>query len=174
MVTNYGVLLLDVDGVLSNFCKGLLEAIGSDKTEEDITEWNLFAVIEPELVQTAKDVMNNSDFWLGLDPYPEAISSFSHYRDNSEEIYFVTSPWVTCYGWEHARRAWLKYHFSADASSIIFTRAKHLLRGDTLIDDNYEYALEYLTDNPLSDVYLYTRPYNEGRVLPKRMKRLQW
>jgi 5'(3')-deoxyribonucleotidase len=135
---------LDVDGVLADFVGGYLrlleEHTGIIAKHEQITQFDLGASLGLTKEQSTRMKIAVSDahrFARTLDVYPGALDGVRRLQEVAN-VWIATSPWNSNPTWTHDREWWLREHFGIPASRITHTAAKHLLRGDYLIDDKTE------------------------------------
>lgn len=133
--------LVDVDGVLADFIGGMIamlnERCNTSYTREQVTEFDFTAALGMSREQAAatKRMIGNADrFARHLDVYPGAIDGMRRLREIAD-VHIVTSPWNSNPTWTHDREAWLSQHFGIHHSDVTHTSAKHLMRGDVLVDD---------------------------------------
>lgn len=125
---NKKVLLIDMDGVVANFRKYILDnstitaAEFDSGTEEVSDRVDNFCIANPTIFEH-------------LEPIEGAIESvtklFEHY-----DIYFCSTPMYLVPESYKSKRIWLEKHFGELASRrLILTHRKDLIKGDILIDD---------------------------------------
>lgn len=154
-------VLFDVDGVLANFTRAVLDAVAPDTSDDEVVEWDIFAMLDARGVgETARAVAADADFWRGLPLFPDATTIVAAVR-RVRPVVFATSPWPFCAGWAEARRAWLREHFGASGDEVVITSAKDRIRGATLFDDKPDNVRRWGAANPGKDAFLIARPYNE-------------
>lgn len=157
--------LIDVDGVVANFSEHLLGRVGSSATFDDVTEWDIFSLIErkdgPERKKVALQMMEDPEFWASLPVMEGAIEGVNIIKETME-VFWVTSPWPTCQGWDIARRTWLNTHFGADPKHVIITASKFVCVGDMFIDDHVDNVEKWQQHHPDKMALLYDAPYNKG------------
>jgi 5'(3')-deoxyribonucleotidase len=135
-------VLLDSDGVLSNFVGAWLSLInaqrGTSFVLEDVTGWDVCASLgitdATERAATKRLIADCPNFAQKHDVLPGAIDGVRRLREIAE-VYIVTSPWNSHPTWTSDREAWLKKHFGFPHSHVVHTSAKHLVCGDVLVDD---------------------------------------
>ncbi len=125
---NKKVLLIDMDGVVADFRKYILDnsTITADEfdsgTEEVSDRVEQFCIENPTIFEH-------------LEPIEGAIESvielFEYY-----DIYFCSTPMYVVPESYKSKRLWLEKHFGELASRrLILTHRKDLVKGDILIDD---------------------------------------
>lgn len=158
-------VLLDCDGVLSDFSKGICDVVnlitGRDTKPSDITQWDFNKALELDEHDAAavKRKLDRVSFWESLKPCEGAIEGVNLLAARAE-IYVVTSPWYSCEGWEAARREWLYRHFEIERERVIPTAAKHVISGDFFVDDKTSNLREWRAANPTGTGIRWIAPYN--------------
>ncbi len=157
-------ILCDVDGVLADFTGHLLDrAEVKSLAREDVTQWDLFALMSPADKVRALSVLTDPDFWRSQPLIPDAREGVEHLRARGE-VYFVTAPWWPCREWADVRAGWLREHFGATHKEIVVTEAKHLIAGDILLDDRPETVRTWGRRWPEGRALLFDATYNQGQV----------
>ena len=134
-------VLLDVDGVLADFVGSVLpiasKLLGRDVSRYEITSYSLEESLgmTPEQVRAMCCEIDLASSWCrNLAPCPGAIEGYAELASIAD-VYIVTSPWNSRPTWTYEREAWLRHYFGITPRQVIHTSAKHLVRGDVLIDD---------------------------------------
>lgn len=169
-------VLLDVDGVLANFCDLAIEVARTmnscfdDMTHDDIDQWDVDLTFKNRL--PADDPGFRTEFWdrinspgniLNIKPYPgaqETIKELSEFAD----IYYVTTPILHNLTWCYERAQWLIEKFKAKPQQIVLTWAKHLCQGEMFVDDKPSNVESWGFSNDVYDSYLFRRPYNTSSL----------
>ncbi len=154
-------ILLDVDGVCADFTGELLRQVGSSLTLQDITQWNLLALLSEDQRQQALELLSTAKFWRHLPVMVGAERGYAELCRAGHEICFATSPWISCKEWGHARREWLRENFDIRNEQLIITADKSWLAGDAMIDDKPENLEAWDTHNSLGRLILFDAPYNQ-------------
>jgi 5'(3')-deoxyribonucleotidase len=163
-MNNKPVVLLDCDGVLANFDKGVIEFINSrtnsNLKESDITTYKIFDKYGgPILEKEFYDFINEGGFCSHLEPYEEAIPAVIELQLISD-LYIVTKPlWLS--SWVLERTEWLSNKFNIPRNKIVYTAAKHLVNGDIFVDDNFDNIKNWKQANPNKIAVLWDMPYNK-------------
>lgn len=132
--------LFDVDGVLADWLALCFEEVhaltGVRYKPDNFNEWNVTKQIAAAHDMRAVDLEMQIYRRLGdlhprLRPYPGAQDAFRRIAD-LHEVYIVTA--MTHH--VESRTAWLREHFNVDPHHIVYTKAKHLVRGDVFVDDH--------------------------------------
>jgi len=152
------VVLLDVDGVIANFVDPYLRiannVLNTSFVAEDITEYNIKRSLK--LTDAEYEAVGRAIGRVGMaasmDPLPGAIDGVKEVMKVAD-VYFVTSVFDVCPTWSYDRRLWLdKYFGDGVGHNAVFTKRKHLVKGDVFVDDmpyhidswskkNYGYAV---------------------------------
>jgi len=148
-------ILLDADGVLAAFSAHTLTTVGSKLTPADVHEWSIFNVLKPEgLDRLALQRMEDPAWWADMPRMPGAMDLIMAIDDAGAEFAIITSPWLSCVGWETARREWIKglCNLACVPSDrrppVIITDRKDLVRGCVLVDDKPEHVAAWRAMNP--------------------------
>jgi hypothetical protein len=158
---------LDVDGVLANFPRGVIERarlMGLShhfpKCCHDISHWNM----SDKLGEVMKDAWTDPSFWLGLKPL-----AYSLPLDFSPECYITSRPIA-----DSVTEEWLNLWRFPAAPVVTVKQASEKLQHiqerelDLFVDDYYETVIQLL-DAGVNAV-LYKAPYQRGHLtkhLPK-------
>ncbi len=156
------IALLDVDGVCLDFTRHLLTTIGSSLTYDDVTQYDIFGLIEPCLRDWAQRTLADPDWWARMPRMRGAKAGIKAYRKQGYRVVFVTAPWVSCVGWGWARRKALSRHFKAKHCDVVITSSKELVRGNFFVDDKPETVEAWGAVSANHDALLFDAPYNAG------------
>lgn len=135
-------ILLDCDGVLSDFLQGAINVLNKklDKnitTEQFVTEFGAWGIneyygVSIEDFWTA--IETEEDFWLNLKPLPWAKELYG-WLSSEYEVTIVTSPSLDpdC---ARQKLEWLKKHLGITSDKVFIGGRKNLMAGNgVLIDD---------------------------------------
>lgn len=161
-------VLIDCDGVLSNFVRAVfdLAALRHDArgfTEADVTMWDFHTrLLHPDMNATINHAISRDEFVFRMPEHEGAIAWLhSVEREHGADNVFVcTSPWNA--EWTAQRAAWLEQR-GVPLKRQIQCSAKHLVRG-RLIDDRPGVSA---TREPGSTFCL-ARPWNAASAEPLR------
>ncbi len=147
-------VLLDCDGILSDFIGGALKLYngqyGTDYAPHQVTQFDVGASLGMTKEQGSafkKLIGSHRAFARALDVIPGAVDGVRRLREIAD-VYIVTSPWNSNPTWMHDREAWLKEHFDIPHSRVIHTSAKHVCVGDMLVDDKTETCVAWRDAHP--------------------------
>lgn len=160
-------VLLDVDGVLADFISAIREQLCLPENWAP-RQWALEAdaLIRALPPGRLSDVLSRPGLAAGLRPYPDAREAVEMLRSAQHDVWFCTSPMRSSPTWCYERANWLVKHFGEEqGGKVIFTTAKHLVRGDVLIDDHPGNVALFRESG--RDAYLIGRPWNGGSVTLK-------
>lgn len=157
-------ILLDVDGVVADFTKGLEDAVGHKFSAEDLKSWDLIGKLDPEQKEEALRVLSGPAFWRGLSVVDGAREGVRYLENMGFEITWVTSPWPSCESWESVRREWLDEHFGLETQGhhYIPTSSKDKVVGDVFIDDKPENVDTWRKAHPDKRAYIFDAPHNKS------------
>lgn len=171
------IILLDVDGVIADFTGKVLSlgdtVFGTSFTFQDVKTWDLFSLFSPEQAQVLTNYICAEKFCYGIEVLPGAKEAVAKLRELGD-VYAVTAPWWDSKHWLYERTEWLKKHFGFSNGSIVHTGAKHLVRGDVMIDDKpenlYDWSnkvkgLSILIDAPYNQLIKSPNPGFEDKAL---------
>lgn len=128
MKTQKPILLIDMDGVIADFKKAIIDSkIISEK------EFNNQSIASENIVENY--CMHNPKIFETLEPIKGAINSINTLF-NYYDIYFCSTPMYAVPESYKSKRIWLEKHFGEKAKKrLILTHRKDLIKGDILIDD---------------------------------------
>ena len=159
-------LLIDCDGVLADFSKGIcdMQSYG-DLTPAGVDRWEIFDLLHPMDKRLALNVLGDADWWKSLSVIEGAKEGFEALR-RKHNIFIVTSPWnvgdKVAKGWDDARREWLRREFDVPYYDVYIARGKERIMGDLLIDDKPGNILAYQNAHGPQSALLFDQPYNRG------------
>jgi 5'(3')-deoxyribonucleotidase len=160
------LVLLDCDGVLSDFVGIYLDILrtqcGIDRRREDVTEFDIGKSLGLTAEQASDAKRRIGDFaslarMLGI--YPGAQDGVRALREVAD-IHVVTSPWNSNRTWCSDREAWLYEHFGIKSADVTHTAAKHLVRGDFLVDDKTSTLHKWAAAHPSGVAVQWATPHN--------------
>lgn len=154
-------ILIDCDGVLSDFTGSILEKLNSKLStkyrREDITDFDI-----PKVFNIPKDVFwsltKGEGFCLNMQPLTGAKDAILELR-NLGEIKIATSPIDSKY-WHRERILWLRKLGLKD-DEIIFASDKTWLKADVLIEDKLSTVLSWAKAYPQSLSLICDATYNQ-------------
>lgn len=122
------ILYIDLDGVLVDFDKGLVDFYG----EHDISDWDF------QLNNICKRFPTIFDHLPEIKNAVKAVKELSKYYD----IYFLSAP-IACIPESYtSKRNWIKNKFGEWADErLILSHRKDLLKGKFLIDDSLRFGV---------------------------------
>lgn len=172
-------VLLDVDGVLGDFCGHLLnfmssiEGLGELPAKDELTKWDIFEFFNEEQKTAAHAILSSGHFWAVMPTIEGARRAVSSMEAADLVVHYVTSPWDACFGWADVRRDWLIRNFGATKKIIHTASEKHLYRGNVFVDDKpdhvYAWANEHKTDSGPHTAFMFDQPYNKHEKWPNRL-----
>ncbi|RPH64974.1 MAG: hypothetical protein EHM89_00095 [Acidobacteria bacterium] len=161
-------VLLDCDGILSDFISAYLRIVnrvtGLRFVPEQVTEFDInksigLSASDASLVKRA--VGESPALATALAVYPgsrDGVAALQRIAD----VYVVTSPWNSNPTWTHDREWWLQKHFDIPAKRVIHTAAKHVCRGDVLIDDKVSTVQLWRAEYPDALGVVWSTPHNQN------------
>lgn len=163
------IVLLDCDGVLSDFIGGVLEIVknvtGLIFSREDVGQFDFCAALgirgmDASLIRGA---IGERGFCESLKPYEGAQAGVRSLQEIAE-VYVVTSPWNSSPTWTHERESWLWRHFKIPHSRVLHTSAKHLVAGDLFVDDKTSTVVAWRDAWPGRHAVRWNTPHNASEA----------
>lgn len=168
--------LVDVDDVLASLKPVLLEhldvSLGVKINLEELEVWDLLAELDPEHRRHVENEMAQPGFCWSLSPIPGAQEAIREIRDHAE-IVVVTSPHHSP-TWAYERVRWLGHHFEIPMSTIVLTPAKHVVKGDFLLDDNPHNIEAWQAAHPDGEGLLWATPNTDRLSQYDRFRIQTW
>lgn len=156
-------ILLDCDGVLSDYCTACFDLIekhtGDRHTHEEVTHWDVFEVLGKGHLKAQLKEEQAKPGWCMNFPRLFGAQNFVEALSQIGEVVIVTSPMSTPH-WADERRIWLEQHFGIPKKRVISTEGKHYVEGDVLIDDSDDHCRNWLEEYPEKLALLWDAPYN--------------
>lgn len=154
-------ILLDMDGVLSNFMGGVSKVFNIDV--EKYHSWDVhkvFELTEEQFWNTIHE--HNPMFWSCLEPYEWAHYLVKIIQEMSDDIYICTSPYQHryCYGQKYE---WISRYFPEFKERLIITNNKQLLaKPDTILIDDGDSNCKKFYQNG-GEYILFPQTWNRNR-----------
>jgi 5'(3')-deoxyribonucleotidase len=160
-----GIFNCDVDNVCADWTGHVLAelelVLGRPSPPRELQmKHDINPILDEEQQELLLTMLSGPTFWASLPIIPGAQEGIEAIRNEGHEVYFVTTPWVSCETWEHERRTWLAMHFGADYKHMVPVHDKHMWQGDVFVDDRPDKVKKYVQRNPYATVFLYEQPYN--------------
>lgn len=158
-------ILVDVDGVVANFCGKVCEIIKETSGREIDTKdiyTDLRVIAKEEWTHEVERRINEEGFAQTLEPFEDGVKAVKELMKDFN-VMFLTSPYPDSRHWYHDRYLWLKKHFDITRDDIIFARDKRFVSGITLIDDRPENILDWSSFQQESSI-LMLQPWNKHLI----------
>ena len=143
------IILLDCDDVLAQFTQGVIDVLnakcGYDFDINDVTDWDMAHSLGVSN-NTIFGIAGEVDFCTNLNIMPGAQDGVEKLKSYGP-VYIVTSPIWSSKTWQFERTRWLHEHFDIQASKVIQTSAKQLIRGDFFVDDRVSHVEAWQEEN---------------------------
>ena len=143
------IVLLDSDGVLSDFVSAAIKAHGHDATHESVTSWNFYegwGLNDEQFWSKCK----GKEFWQSIEPYPWATEFYSRLA-KMFDVYICTAPAEDdeCFA---GKLDWYKRVLGVGMNRVVFARNKWLLANPLrlLIDDSPKNVSEFQNNSGMS------------------------
>ena len=152
-------VLVDMDGVLVDLFPLWIHnySLATEQVlfPEDITAYELGDIIEDQDALYRELDFENPPPKLGA----KALNTLL--ADPRFDVYIVSYAHASQPNGPAQKLAWLKHYYpTLDPDRVIFTRHKHMVRGDILIEDNPGNIERWLAANPGGQAYVVEAPYN--------------
>ncbi len=163
------VFLTDVDEVLADFVTPVIKLISEilgrpwSLSERAPGKWGMFEGLAEEQTRKARESLNDYEWVWSLKPKSGTQEAIKELRKISN-VYVVTSGM----SWAPVRIKWLRKHYEFDKDHLIFTKAKHLVKGDFFIDDSPDYVRKWQRCNPQGQGMMWCAPNNTRLVEENR------
>lgn len=158
-------VLLDCDGVLSDFLTRALEVINTagphDFKHEHVTHFDICEGLGvPHLWENLREACGTPGFVMGLNVMPGAKEGVEKLQQHAE-VFCVTSP-MSVPNWALEREKWLEHHFDIKKSHVAQLESKHIIPGDYFVDDKIENIEIWAEHHPNSTAIIFDAPYNRN------------
>lgn len=170
-------VLLDCDGVLSNFVASALRIIntlaGTAYAHDDVTTWEVESLCPPELQPEFWAQVCAPGFVRDMEPYPGAVEAVSLLRERYG-VHIVTARMRQSPTWVDEREAWLERHFGIPYKLVTSTHGKSVCAGIALVDDKPAHVIDWAAAHPQGIAMLLDRPYNRAAEIPGGVRVHGW
>ena len=148
-------ILIDIDDVCANMAPIWLENYNHtwDDTLKlsDITDWDWSLFVLPHCGKKIFSFLHDDTLYDSVKPVQGSLEGVETLRKLGYNIVFTTA-----HDFTNSKFKWLKKHkFSNDINEFVVAHNKNLIKGDYIIDDNYDNFINYDGDK-----LLYRRPWN--------------
>lgn len=161
-------IFVDMDQTLNMFWKSFaLEMKIESFEKEQLVHYEIIDCLFPEkmgIVQSTmllNKVFSKKGFWENI-PIQDNAYEVMKKLNKTFDVYIVTAPWIDYNKCYEEKTNWVEKHLDFfDVSKIVFTKDKHLLTGDYIIDDAPKYInLPYISQTIVMD-YPYNRKFKD-------------
>lgn len=160
-------VLLDLDGVIVDFVKGICKLHGRDNPYEASSNHHGLFDMDKIWEMTASDFWSpcGYDFWMGLEFHEEAaeILEILSVTPGWNAVCILTSPCDTA-GCVEGKRDWIRKNLPDFSKRLLIGSAKEFQTNGNkrlLIDDRNENVAKFRSAGGLA--YTFPRPWNDGR-----------
>ncbi len=169
-------ILVDMDGVLSDFEKGFIRRWKEkhpDKRVFEPEERKGFYIIDQypkEWKPLIVEIRSEPGFFYNLEPVPGGLSAVREMAEMDWEVFICSSPMLSHEYCATEKYRWVEKHLGREwKKRVILTKDKTVIKANILIDDRPDVKG---SENPPSwEHVLYDRPYNRD---VKGKRRLTW
>lgn len=147
-------VLLDCDGVLSDFTGGFLDLVnaefGTNHQPADVTSYDIAESLGwgAAHARRAYDMIRDAEGFASYLRFLPGSQDGVRELQRIADIYVVTSPWWSAPTWCNDRTNWLRSYFGIEADHIVHTSAKHICVGDFLVDDKTSTLVKWQAEHP--------------------------
>ena len=132
------IVLVDMDGIVSDFVGSVLARYNSDHndtlTHEDIKSNDMHKYTK--LGVEFYDYFHQEGLFADCEAFKDAQTILSQLVEDGNQVVFVTKPVNFSLHCMAEKQHWVNKHFpTIGHKNMVFTGHKHLVRGDVLIDD---------------------------------------
>lgn len=172
-------ILIDMDDVMEDLLGAWLDWLNKKYnilvTKSDIKTWSMHKCFEKYVndgtmnVQDIYDPLYTSEFWDTVKPKDNAVELVKMLNDKYEIYVATASHYKTIES--KVDRCLFKYFDFLNWNQVITIHNKSMLRGDVLIDDNYDNIKSFVESSDNAFGILVTAEYNKNEELSNRMFR---
>lgn len=160
------LILLDLDGVLTNFVAGVESRLGPIPPNQG-TSWEIWSWYGME--QSAFwPLIDDFFFWADLPMYADGQELLAYLTEMKANYYFCSTPTLSpdCI---KGKLFWIQKFFGRSTRNYIFTPAKELLAKSNiiLIDDNQDNCEKFTLSG--GKAVLWPRPWNGSESSPQEV-----
>lgn len=136
-------ILIDIDDVCANMAPVWLERYNHtwDDTLKlnNITDWNWELFVRKPCGKKIFSFLHDDTLYDDVKPVQGSLEGVELLRKLGGDIVFITA-----YDFTNSKFKWLKKHkFSNDINEFVVAHNKSLIKGDAIIDDNYENCVNH-------------------------------
>lgn len=159
-------ILVDCDGVLSNFIKKVIATINvelrTNYTYDQATQWDLYKALSISEADGKyfDNMFCQRGFCSSLDEIPGASLGLAQLREFAD-VYCVTAPFSNSKHWRNERDEWLQTHMGFKEKEILPVHCKYMIAGDYLVDDKVENLRTWMVERHAGRPILYDQPWNQ-------------
>lgn len=136
-------------------------------TAEDITTYDFWDTLpNPQAREAVLEFLRTPGFFRNLEPHQGSVDAFNALIELGHNLTICTTPhWECIETSKQEKSEWVEFHLGTDhAERIIFSKKKHKVEADVIIDDNPR--LTYRKRNiQFKNWLIVDQPYN--RVLTR-------
>lgn len=138
-------IFLDMDGCLSSFTTGVLDAMNHCYEKEITVEWyaenhpywEVYDAYRKGVYDMWKAIEEFPTFWYDLPAFPWAEQLYRELSKMGEVTILTAPPPVSHFSASEQKLAWLKRHLNVDPRNVILGCKKYLLAGNGILIDDY-------------------------------------
>lgn len=151
-------IICDVDDVVANLMDRWLAEYNAEYddtlTKDKITDWNLSCFVKKECSGDIYKYLENKNLYDFIKPIEDSLSVINQLKKNNRVV-FAT---MTTDGSAGIKYNWLfRHRYLNNRRDYVETHDKNLLKGDVIIDDNFDFVNNY-DDGKI----LFSQPWNQN------------
>ena len=136
-------IICDCDDVVIDHMKVWLEIYNAEFLDnlqkETITDWDMTKFVKPECGNKIYSYLESGDIYYACDPKEDSLEGIEYLKSRNFKIVYAT---VNNYN--DKKYQWLKSHgFLGSRKDFVALADKSLLKGDYIIDDNYDFVRSF-------------------------------
>lgn len=169
------IFLFDVDGVCGDMVGKILTELHQKFDHgipryEDIRNHDLLdprkSILTKEQLDFVHKLLVKEGFAANLELLDGCRDAIDTLRQHDHAVKWLTAPYYWSKTWCYDRLLWLKRHFGADESDLIYAKDKSLVYGDVFVDDKISNVENWQQRWKSSKGLLFTQPWNADSNLP--------
>lgn len=172
------IILVDMDGVLSDFEQGFVNVWKEKHPDlpyvpvEERSSFYTYEQYPKELRPLTQKIVLSPGFFASLPVIPGALQGFKELSETDHEISICSSPLIGNPNGASEKYDWVEEKLGGDwVGKLILAPDKTMVRGDILIDDRPEIKG---AQQPLWEHVLYDHLYNQHIEGRRRMTWANW
>lgn len=174
-------LLIDMDGVIADFERGILDFFRAKhpnesyiplKERRNFKAGDDYEKLNPDFKGIIRDIYTSQGFYFSLQPIEGSLEALSEIEELGIQAFICTSPLSEYKNCVVEKYCWIDKYLGKDwVRRVVMTKDKTLIRADILIDDKLNVKG---VETPSWEHVLYTQPYNRNIDVKRRLTWENW